>query len=111
MASAIRFQCAVSSPSWRRPARVSVSYLARRLFSEDSQDDASHPASSSRCSAGKSESRLHDERAAGDLLDPPGDPQTVQLPGGERLQNQEVERSLQQVFALSHRDIDILYET
>jgi hypothetical protein len=40
--------------------------------------------------------RLHDERAAGDLLDAARDAKPVQLAGRKRLENQKIEGPLKQ---------------
>ncbi len=46
---------------------------------------------------GEERSRFHLERPLGDLLDPPRHAEPVQLAGRERLQDQQIERPLQQI--------------
>ena len=46
---------------------------------------------------GKQRPGLHEKCPPRDLLDPPGDPKTVEFPIAERLEDEEVERTLQEV--------------
>jgi hypothetical protein len=65
---------------------------------------------------GEQRTWLNDERAARDLFDPTRDAETVQLRSGEGLEDQQVERTMEQgCAAVCHRSsvaaIDYLYDT
>src|SRR5207249_10369875 len=86
-------------PGFREPVVLRAAVILRRL------PDRSEPARFlETVERRKQRPRLYDERASGHLFDSPRHAQPVQFACGEGLQDQKVERPLEETFAAaSHR--------